>query len=54
MIRTIYIKKDLEITSLVYCMDNKLIMVGTNAGALTFFDIESGTCVGSYLQDANE
>jgi len=26
-------------------------MVGTNAGALTFFDIETGKCVGSYLQD---
>lgn len=32
-------KKDLEVTSLKYCVENKLIMVGTNAGSLAFFDI---------------
>jgi hypothetical protein len=29
-------------------------MVGTNAGSLAFFDIETGKCVGTYIQDTGE
>ena len=29
-------------------------MVGTNSGSLAFFDIETGKCVGTYIQDVGE
>lgn len=39
IIRTIYLRKDITITSLVYCSLTKLLMVGSNVGTMVFYDM---------------
>jgi hypothetical protein len=29
-------------------------MVGTNSGSLAFFDIETGKCVGTFVQESGD
>jgi WD40 repeat protein len=47
LLRTLNIRKDTNITSMVFCDTNHYIIVGTAIGAIGFYESETGKLVGT-------
>jgi WD40 repeat protein len=54
VIRTIYINKEVEVTCMKFCPENRIIMLSTNSSNLSFFDIETGKNIGNYWDNGEE